>query len=74
MGVQGIIVALLVVLAAAYVFRRLAPRRWLWRLGIGRGGRAAGPGGTGAGGAGSGGAACGCDDCPAAPQPRRIER
>ncbi|MFO1402213.1 MAG: hypothetical protein U1F30_13570 [Steroidobacteraceae bacterium] len=66
MGVQGFIVAVLVVLAGAYVFRTLAPRRWLWRFGIGRGGRAAGPGGAGAGG--EGGGACGCSDCPATPK------
>ncbi len=55
MSVQGIIVAVLVVLAAVYVTRRLAPRRWLWRLGIGR----------------PGGAESQCGDCPAAPKPRR---
>lgn len=55
MGVQGIIVAVLVVLAAAYVFRALLPRRWLWRLGIGRGR---------SGGGSAGGGSCGCSDCP----------
>ncbi len=61
MSLQGVIVAVLVVLAVLYVFRRLAPRRWLRWLGIGRRGRGSGPGGG----------ECGCGDCPAAPKPHR---
>ena len=73
MSLQGLIVAVLVVLAAAYVFRSLAPRRLLWKLGIGRRGRAVGPGGAGAAGApGADGAPCGCSDCP--PPVRKLRR
>jgi hypothetical protein len=67
MSAQGLIVAVLVVLAAAYVFRALAPRRWLWRLGIGRR-TGTGPG---APGAGTGGGSCGCSDCPPVRKPRQ---
>jgi hypothetical protein len=63
MSVQGIVVAVLVVLAAVYVARRLALRRWLWRLGIGRRGRGSSPG--------AGGGECGCSDCPVTPKARR---
>ena len=61
MSVQGVLVAVLGVLAAAYVFRSLAPRRGLWKLGIGRG-----PGGGTSGdrGAAASGGSCGCNDCP----------
>ena len=69
MSLQGLIVAVLVVLAAAYVFRSLAPRRWLWKLGIGR---RAGGNAAGAGPGGGGGDSCGCSDCPVAPKPRKF--
>ncbi|MCC7463008.1 MAG: hypothetical protein IT480_11170 [Gammaproteobacteria bacterium] len=58
MSVQQLTVAVLVVLAAAYVVRSLAPRRWLRRLGIGRHGGSSRPGDGSAGGGSDGCRAC----------------
>jgi hypothetical protein len=64
-SLQGVIVGLLVVLAAAYVFRALAPRRWLVKLGLARSRAGSGPGPDG------GDAGCGCSSCPPARKPRQ---
>jgi hypothetical protein len=56
MSAQGIIVAMLVIVATAYVFRTLAPVRWRRKLGLGPRG-----GGTDAATKDGG---CGCSSCP----------
>ena len=63
MLLQGIIVGVLVLAAALYVFRTLAPLRWRRKLGLARRSQA------GAGAAPGGDAAangCGCSSCPPA--------
>jgi hypothetical protein len=59
---QWFIVGVLVVAAALYVFRSLAPLRWLRRLGLAQRGAGSGAGSDAAANGGS----CGCSSCPPA--------
>jgi hypothetical protein len=66
MLLQGIIVGVLVLAAALYVFRTLAPPRWRRKLGLAR---------LGAGGdAATNGGGCGCSSCPPGSVGREAQR
>lgn len=60
MRLQAIIVGVLVVAAALYVFRALAPLRWRRKLGLAR----RGAGGAAGSDAAANGGSCGCSSCP----------
>jgi hypothetical protein len=62
MLLQGIIVGVLVLAAALYVFRTLAPPRWRRKLGLAR----RGAGGAAGSDAAANGGSCGCSSCPPA--------
>jgi hypothetical protein len=67
---QGIIVGVLVVAAALYVFRALAPLRWRRKLGLARRGAGAAAGSDAA----TNGNGCGCSSCPPGSVGREAQR